>query len=57
MQIKCRLTYVFFTLTQSRVSQPGKTAMDLIVDYLSCLYEYAREQITRETGAVADLSA
>ncbi|KAG8997245.1 hypothetical protein FRB90_012533, partial [Tulasnella sp. 427] len=36
---------------------PGKTAMDLIVDYLSCLYEYAREQITRETGAVADLNA
>ncbi|KAG8908847.1 hypothetical protein FRB99_003086 [Tulasnella sp. 403] len=35
---------------------PNKTAMDLIVDYLSCLYEYAKEQITRETGAVADLT-
>ena len=29
--------------------------MDLIVDFLSCMWEYAKEQITREIGAVADL--
>jgi hypothetical protein len=34
----------------------GKKAIDLIVDFLSCLWEYAKEQITREIGAVADLS-
>ena len=37
--------------------QPGKKAMDLIIDFLSCLWEYAKEQITREIGAVADLGA
>lgn len=31
--------------------------MNLIVDFLSCLWEYAKEEITREIGAVADLSA
>lgn len=36
--------------------QPGKTAVDLIVDFLSCLWEHAKDQITREIGAVADLS-
>lgn len=30
--------------------------MNLIVDFLSCLWEYAKEEITREIGAVADLS-
>jgi hypothetical protein len=30
--------------------------MDLIIDFLSCLWEYAKEQITRDIGAVADLS-
>lgn len=34
----------------------GKTAVDLIVDFLSCLWEYARNQITKEIGAVADLN-
>ncbi|KAJ4481021.1 hypothetical protein J3R30DRAFT_3287382 [Lentinula aciculospora] len=36
---------------------PGKHAFDLIVDFLSCLWEYAKEQITREIGAVADLAS
>jgi hypothetical protein len=36
--------------------QPGKRAIDLIIDFLSCLWEYAKEQITRDIGAVADLS-
>ncbi|KAJ3986951.1 hypothetical protein F5890DRAFT_1571980 [Lentinula detonsa] len=36
---------------------PGKRAFDLIVDFLSCLWEYAKEQITREIGAVADLAS
>ncbi|KIJ61239.1 hypothetical protein HYDPIDRAFT_97047 [Hydnomerulius pinastri MD-312] len=36
---------------------PGKTAMNLIVDFLSCLWEYAKEEITREIGAVADLNS
>ncbi|KII84108.1 hypothetical protein PLICRDRAFT_168186 [Plicaturopsis crispa FD-325 SS-3] len=35
----------------------GKTAMDLVTDFLSCLWEYAKEQITREIGAVADLNS
>ncbi|KAF6747910.1 actin-like ATPase domain-containing protein [Ephemerocybe angulata] len=34
---------------------PGKMAIDLIIDYLGCIYEYSKEQITRENGAVADL--
>jgi len=29
----------------------------LIVDFLSCIWEYAKQQITREIGAVADLGA
>jgi hypothetical protein len=36
---------------------PGKQAIDLIVDFLSCLWTYAKEQITREVGLVADLNA
>ncbi|EGO02840.1 hypothetical protein SERLA73DRAFT_176256 [Serpula lacrymans var. lacrymans S7.3] len=35
---------------------PGKKALDLITDFLSCLWEYAKEQITRDIGAVADLN-
>ncbi|KAI6046624.1 actin-like ATPase domain-containing protein [Pisolithus marmoratus] len=35
---------------------PGKNAINLIVDFLSCLWEYAKEEITREIGAVADLN-
>lgn len=38
-------------------NQPGKKAIDLIVDFLSCMWEYAKEQITREIGAVADLDS
>ncbi|KAG5735573.1 Heat shock 70 kDa protein 12B [Termitomyces sp. T112] len=36
---------------------PGKMAIDLIVDFLSCLWEHAKDQITREIGAVADLNS
>lgn len=36
---------------------PGKKAIDLIVDFLNCIWEYAKQQITREIGAVADLGA
>lgn len=36
---------------------PGKHALDLIIDFLSCLWEYAKQQITREIGAVADLDS
>ncbi|KDR79932.1 hypothetical protein GALMADRAFT_153665 [Galerina marginata CBS 339.88] len=35
---------------------PGKRAMDLIIDFLSCLWEYTKDQITREIGVVADLN-
>ncbi|KAJ6619054.1 hypothetical protein B0H10DRAFT_1794150 [Mycena sp. CBHHK59/15] len=35
----------------------GKTPTDLITDFMSCLWEYAREQITRDIGAVADLNS
>jgi hypothetical protein len=38
------------------VRQPQKEAIDVIIDFLSCLWEYAKEQITRDIGAVADLS-
>ncbi|KAJ7260968.1 actin-like ATPase domain-containing protein [Mycena haematopus] len=34
---------------------PNKTAADLITDYLSCLWEFSREQITRDIGAISDL--
>ena len=37
--------------------QPGKEAIDLIIDFLSKIWEYAKQQITREIGAVADLGA
>jgi hypothetical protein len=36
--------------------QRGKEAIDLIIDFLTCLWDYAKQQITREIGAVADLS-
>jgi hypothetical protein len=36
---------------------PNKRAIDLIIDFLSCLWEYAKEQITREIGLVADLDS
>ncbi|PFH45742.1 hypothetical protein AMATHDRAFT_71166 [Amanita thiersii Skay4041] len=36
---------------------PGKKPIDLIIDFLSCLWEYAKDQITREIGAVADLNS
>ncbi|KAF8622621.1 hypothetical protein AX15_006876 [Amanita polypyramis BW_CC] len=36
---------------------PGKRAIDLIIDFLSCLWEYAKDRITREIGAVADLNS
>lgn len=36
---------------------PGKKPIHLIVDFLSCMWEYAKEQITREIGAVADLDS
>ncbi|KAF9054273.1 hypothetical protein BJ165DRAFT_1522813 [Panaeolus papilionaceus] len=35
----------------------GKRPIDLIIDFLSCLWEYAKEQITRDIGAVADLNS
>jgi hypothetical protein len=34
----------------------GKKPVDLIIDFLSCLWEYAKDQITRDIGAVADLN-
>jgi hypothetical protein len=36
---------------------PGKRAIDLIIDFLGCLWEYAKDQITREIGAVSDLNS
>ncbi|KIJ30162.1 hypothetical protein M422DRAFT_268301 [Sphaerobolus stellatus SS14] len=36
---------------------PGKNPMDIIIDFLACLWEYAKQQITREIGVVADLDA
>ncbi|TFK37617.1 hypothetical protein BDQ12DRAFT_684989 [Crucibulum laeve] len=35
----------------------GKRAIDLVIDFLSCLWEYAKDQITRDIGAVADLNS
>ncbi|CAE6465439.1 unnamed protein product [Rhizoctonia solani] len=35
---------------------PGKRPIDAIIDFLSCLWGYAKQQITREIGAVADLN-
>ncbi|KAI0695313.1 actin-like ATPase domain-containing protein [Cytidiella melzeri] len=35
----------------------GKQALEVIVDFLHCLWSYAKEQITREIGAVADLDS
>ncbi|KAI0316964.1 hypothetical protein OF83DRAFT_1123827, partial [Amylostereum chailletii] len=36
---------------------PNKTPVQLIVDFLYCLWEYAKEQITADLGAVADLNS
>ncbi|KAK7055143.1 hypothetical protein R3P38DRAFT_2499251 [Favolaschia claudopus] len=36
---------------------PGKKPTDLITEFLSCLWEHAREQITRDIGAIADLNS
>lgn len=41
--------------TIDHIVQPGKKATDLIIDFLSCMWEYAKEEITRTIGAVADL--
>ena len=35
--------------------QYGKLPVDLIIDFLSCVWEYTKEQISKDTGAVADL--
>ncbi|KAK7676061.1 hypothetical protein QCA50_020985 [Cerrena zonata] len=35
----------------------GKQAIDLIIDFLTCLWEYAKQQVTRDIGAVADLDS
>lgn len=35
----------------------GKEPMDIIVDFLTCLWKYAKEKITEEIGSVADLGA
>lgn len=53
--VKLANRYIFVLITEP-LTQPGKQALDLIIDFLSCLWEYAKEQITREIGAVADLS-
>ncbi|KAF8333258.1 actin-like ATPase domain-containing protein [Cantharellus anzutake] len=35
----------------------GKKAVDLIIDFLTCLWDYARERITQEIDVVADLNS
>jgi len=35
----------------------GKEPIDIIVDYLTCLWRYAKERITEDTGSIADLEA
>ena len=42
-------------LTVMVEQQSGKAAINLIVDFLSCLWDYAKQRITQEIGAVADL--
>ena len=44
-----------FTSIFQTLSQPGKSAKDVIIDFLSALWEHAKEEITREIGAVADI--
>ncbi|KAJ7482269.1 hypothetical protein B0H11DRAFT_1724058 [Mycena galericulata] len=36
---------------------PRKDGYYLITEFLSCLWEYARDQITRDIGAIADLNS
>ncbi|KAH7103744.1 hypothetical protein BKA62DRAFT_615790 [Auriculariales sp. MPI-PUGE-AT-0066] len=36
---------------------PGKTPQMLVIDYLSCLWEYSRTQITNEISSIADLDS
>ena len=50
-------THIPFKCHLLNLSQAGKQVIDLIVDFLSALWEYAKEQITREIGSVADLGA
>ncbi|GAA5978586.1 hypothetical protein JCM11641_002779 [Rhodosporidiobolus odoratus] len=35
----------------------GKQPIDVVTDFLSCLWKYAKERITEEIGSVADLEA
>ncbi|GAA5822338.1 hypothetical protein JCM10212_005680 [Sporobolomyces blumeae] len=35
----------------------GKEPIDVVTDYLSCLWTYAKERITEEIGSVADLES
>lgn len=45
-------------LTRSHADLPfGKEPIDIIVDYLTCLWRYAKERITEEIGSIADLES
>lgn len=35
----------------------GKEPVDVIVDFLTCIWTYAKAKITEEIGSIADLSA
>ncbi len=50
------LKFTHFSAHSQMSPQPHKRAVDLIIDFLSCLWEHAKDQITRDIGAVADLS-
>ena len=36
--------------------QQGKQVIDLITDFLQCMWQYAKDEITKDTGVGADLS-
>lgn len=38
------------------IRQQGKQVIDLITDFLRCMWQYAKDEITKDIGAEADLS-
>ncbi|KDQ10214.1 hypothetical protein BOTBODRAFT_116200, partial [Botryobasidium botryosum FD-172 SS1] len=42
------------TPTKNQLISPGRTPHDLMTDFLSCLWDYAKSQIRREVGRLAD---
>ena len=51
----CRSVAISLFGWQLTIWQPGKEVIDVITDFLQCLWQHAKAWITKDIGAVADL--